>query len=208
MFIAGRENWKISIDEPQVLRVALYIREIAGLEPVTDPVIPPLDPPATVWPAWVRKPAEPPAPELPGFDSVAAAAQWTRWWIHALDQGASGQQDLTYPSFKAFAHLPELRGLLNRHYPNALSWSTACGDDPRVKRDHLAPGSRLPGLIQSLEREAGRHARPFALRITVIPVQSKHAWVLDQEHLLVTHHLIRDDENLLDWLRSQIIALV
>jgi hypothetical protein len=208
MFIAGRGSWKISIDEPQVLQIALYIREVAGLETVTDPPIPPLDPSAAVWPAWARKPPESAAPELSGIDGVAASTQWSRWWNHALDVGAPALRDLAHPSFKAFGHLPELRELLISHYPNALSWSTASGDDPRIKRDHLASGRRLTGLMQSLERDAGRHTRPFQLRITVIAVQSKHAWILDQEHLLVTHHLMRDDENLLDWLRSQIIALV
>lgn len=208
MYIAGRENWKISIDEPQILRIALYIREIAGLQPRTDPVIPLLDPPPTAWPAWVRRPDEPPPQPLSEAARIVATEQWTQWWYQALSGSSAALEDLTYPSFRSFAHQPELRGLLIRHYPNAMLWSTAAADDPRVKRDHLAPGMRLTGLVQELERAAGRTARPFVLRITVIAVQTKHAWVLDSGQLLITHHLIRDDENVLDWLRPQIKALV
>ena len=60
MFIAGTEQAKIVIAEPEALRIALYVRDVAGLQPVTDPAIPPLDPPADVWPAWSRRPIEVP----------------------------------------------------------------------------------------------------------------------------------------------------
>ncbi|WP_029136508.1 hypothetical protein [Nakamurella lactea] len=207
MYIAGRESWKISIDEPQVLRIALYLREVCALTPHTDPDIPPLDPPASAWPAWVRRPADPDLPELAPLERAAASVQWTRWWNHALDIGAPALRDLA-PGFKQFRHLPELRALLVAHFPNALVWTTAFGDDPRVKRDILAPGTRLTELVNDVERSAGRAAKPFELRITVISVQTKHAWVLGPGHLLITHRLIHDDENMLDWLRPQLRELV
>lgn len=208
MYVAGRESWKISIDEPQVLRIALYLRDIVGLAPRTVPDIPPLDPPPTAWPAWVRRPDEPAPVRLSEVQREAASAQWALWWNEALARGASALQELSQPSFKSFAQLPDLRALLASYAANAQLWSNATADDPRVKRDHLAPGMRLTELVSDLERAAGRNSRPFTLRITVIPVQTKHAWILDHGHLLITHHLIRDDENVLDWLRPQIKALV
>ncbi|MDQ2849025.1 MAG: hypothetical protein M3Y77_22445 [Actinomycetota bacterium] len=208
MYVAGRESWKISIDEPQVLRIALYLRDIVGLAPRTVPDIPPLDPPPTAWPAWVRRPEEPAPVRLSEVQREAASAQWALWWNEALAGGASALQELAQPSFKSFAQLPDLRALLASYAANAQLWSSATADDPRVKRDHLAPGRRLTQLVSDLERAAGRNSRAFTLRITVIPVQTKHAWVLDRGHLLITHHLIRDDENVLDWLRPQIRALV
>lgn len=207
MYIAGRESWKISIDEPQVLRIALYLREVFALEPHTDPEIPPLDPPASAWPAWVRRPADPEPPPMTQLELAAASVQWARWWRHAVDAGAPALRELA-PPFKAFRQLPELRALLTVGYPNALQWTTAFGDDPRVKRDILAPGTRLTELVCELEQAAGRSARPFELRITVISVATKHAWVLNPGHLLVTHRLIHDDENMIDWLRPQIRELV
>lgn len=207
MYIAGRESWRISINEPQILRIALYLREICGLHPTVSPAIPALDPPAAAWPSWVRRPPDPEPLPLSPIELAAASVQWGRWWRHAL-QMPQADKELVPPTFHAFAHVPELRGLLKRHFPNAIRWSTAFADDPRVKSDHLAPGTRLTALVGDLERAAGRSARPFELKITVISVQTKHAWILDPGHLLITHHLIRDDENVLDWLRPQLRALV
>lgn len=206
--MAGRESWKISIDEPQVLRIALYLREVCRLTPSLDPEIPPLYPRASSWPVWVRRPPEVQQPPMTPLQRAAASVQWTRWWNHALDVGAPALQELSDIGLRNFRHVPELRALLQVHYPNALRWSDAFADDPRVKRDHLAPGTRLTALVGELERAAGRSARAFELRITVIPVESKHAWVLGPDHLLITHRLVHDDENMLDWLRPQIRVLV
>ena len=41
----------------------------------------------------------------------------------------------------------------------------------------------------------------------MIGVQTKHAWILAPDHLLLTRHLIADLDNALDWLRPRIIAL-
>ena len=53
----------------------------------------------------------------------------------------------------------------------------------------------------------GRRPQPFNIRITVIGVQTKHAWVLAPDHLMLTRHLIADLDNALDWLRPRILAL-
>jgi len=145
---------------------------------------------------------------LTSLERAAASAQWSRWWLHALELGAPALRELTPPSFKSFSHVPELRALLMRYQGQGARWAAAFADDPRLKRDHLAPGTRLTELVQDIEKAAGRTARPFQLRITVISVQTKHAWILDPGHLLITHHLIADDENVLDWLRPKIRALV
>jgi hypothetical protein len=208
VYVAGRHSWRISIDEPPVLRLALYLREIYQLPARTDPEIPALDPPASAWPAWSRRPPPLEPMQLTSIEREAASIQWARWWKHAVQVGSSAMRELTPPSFKSFSHVPELRALLVRHYTQALLWADAFADDPRLKRDHLAPGTRLTELVHELESAAGRTARPFELRITVIPVRTKHAWILDPGHLLITHHLIADDENVLDWLRPKIRALV
>ena len=209
MYIAGRGAWRITIDEPTVLRMALYLRDIEGLAVQADPEIPPLDPGPHTWPVWAHRPLRP-APPLPGdaVDRTAAAAQWALWWEHLLPLGDAALGELHGPSFPALAGLPAIRALLRHHYETAVAWAEATGDDPRVKRDHLAMGTRLTDLVETLERAARRPARRFDLRITVVGVRTKHAWVLSTGHLLFTHHLLADDENSLDWLRHRIGALV
>ena len=209
MYIAGRGAWRITIDEPTVLRLALYLRDVERLAVRTDPEIPPLDPGPHSWPAWAHRPLHP-APPLPGdaVDRAAAAQQWTLWWEHLLPLGDAALGELRGPSYAALAGLPELRTLLRHHHETALAWAEATGDDPRVKRDHLAAGARLTDLVEALERSVRRPARPFDLRLTVVGVRTKHAWVLSADHMLFTHHLIADDENTLDWLRRRVSALV
>lgn len=213
MFIAGTAGSKIVIAEPEALRIALYIRDVVGLEPITDPMIPPLDPPADVWPVWSRRPAEVSAPGavrlLRGreLDLTVASAQWARWWRHALDVGSGAMDDLKPPDFPALAAVPDLRVLMQQHFANASLWSDGLSDDPRFKRAHSAPGQGLNTLIRDLPNILGRPPRRFTLRISVIGVQSKHAWTVAPDHLLLTRHLIADLDNALDWLRPRILAL-
>ena len=74
-----------------------------------------------------------------------------------------------------------------------------------MKRAHSAPKDGL----EELAREAGRlwGSKPFRLRLTVIPVETEHAWQLAPDHILMTRHLIGDRNNVLDWLRSRILAV-
>jgi len=213
MFIAGTEWAKITIAEPEALRIALYIRDVAGLVPETDPDIPPMDPPADVWPVWFRRPVEVPTGggvKLLGgrdIDLRIASAQWARWWTHTLEVGTTAMDDLRPPAFTALSGVPDLRALVQRHYYNASVWSDGLNDDPRVKRALSAPGLGLNALVAELPAILHRRPLPFSVRVTVIGVQTKHAWVLAPDHLLLTRHLIADLDNALDWLRPRILAL-
>lgn len=213
MFIAGTEWAKITIAEPEALRIALYVRDVAGLVPDTDQAIPPLDPSADMWPVWFRRPVEVPTSggvKLLGgrdVDLRIASEQWARWWRHALEIGTGAIDDLRPPAFTALSGVPDLRALMQRHFHNASIWSDGLSDDPRVKSALAAPGLGLNALVSNLPTILGRKPLPFAVRITVIGVQTKHAWVLAPNHLMLTRHLIADMDNALDWLRPRILAL-
>lgn len=213
MFIAGTERWKVVLVEPEVLRIALYVRDAAGLDPVTDPPIPPTDPSTGWWPSWSRRPVEIPQPRgvrLLGrreVDLTAASAQWSRWWRHLVDQGTAGIDDLRPPNFPALAHVPDLRAVLQQHYHHACLWSEGIDGDPRIRNAHSAPGTGLNAFIRDLPRRLGREPRKFALRVSVIGVQGKHAWVVHPDHFLLTRPLMYDLDNALDWLQPRILAL-
>ncbi|SDO95634.1 hypothetical protein SAMN04515671_2470 [Nakamurella panacisegetis] len=209
MYIAGTESCQISVDEPSALVVALYIRELIGISGLTAPEIPVLDPSSDIWPAWAPRPsaglAPPPDPFAGLIDREQTAREWARWWRHALAVGAAAIDDLHPPKFPAFHATPSLRLLLQVHYERAALWADVISSDPRVKRAHSAPRDGLETLAREAARSWG--ARPFRLRITVIPVQTEHAWQLGPDHILMTRHLIADRENVLDWLRSRILAM-
>ena len=60
-------------------------------------------------------------------------------------------------------------------------------------RTSLAPPSlEETRLVAGLERNLGRRAQPFQLRITVIPVSGKELWQLDPQNVLLTDELLRD----------------
>ena len=213
MFIAGTQRWKVTIAEPEALRIALYVRDVAGLEPLTVPEIPPLDPPADVWPVWSRRPVEVPTGRgvklLGGrdVDVEIASGQWSRWWRHALEVGPSAMDDFRPPAFLALAGVPDLRALMQRHFYNANLWSDGLNDDPRVRAAQSAPAMGLNALIRDLPEMLGRKPRPFDLRITIVGVQGKRAWMLAPDHVLITRHLIADRDNAVDWLRLRILEL-
>lgn len=213
MFIAGTERWKITLDEPEALRIALYVRDVAGLEPLTVPQIPPLEPSVDVWPVWSRRPIDVQTSggvKLLGGRGVnldVASGQWARWWAHALREGPSAFDDFRPPNFPALSGVPDLRALLQRHFYNANLWSDGLRDDPRIKIAHTAPGNGLNALVRELPTLLGRRPHAFSMRVTVIGVQTKRAWVLAPNHLLLTRHLIADLDNALDWLRPRILAL-
>ena len=207
MLIAGRERWKILLDEPVVLQIALYLRDVAGLCPDVQPAIPELNPPASVWPAWVRRPVSPTRPP-PVVDRDVAAAQWARWWNHLLEAGQSAIAELRPPQFPAFHAVPELRELLRHHWYDAEAWTDGLHDDPRRRRDLTGPWRALTALVQELQDEQGGAAAAFEMRVTVLPVVGKRGWILRPDHLLVTSALIADQDNALDWLRMRIRPLL
>lgn len=209
MYIAGPESCQISVDEPSTLVVALYIREAAGLGGVTAPEIPLLDPPSAIWPVWAPRPSDGlvalPDPFAGPLDKEQTASEWARWWRHALAVGPAAAEDLRPPRFVAFNATPSLRALLQMYHERASLWADAISVDPLVKRAHAAPKDGLEELARELAR--ARQARPFRLRLTVIPVQTEHAWQLAPDHILVTRHLIAHRDNVLDWLRSRVLAM-
>ena len=108
MYIAGRDTWRIEIDEPSVLRVALYIRDAESLPLIGNPEIPPLEPSPDVWPVWARR-APGPLEVVSGrygIDRTAAANQWARWWRHLLDSGDTSLKELRPPKFSLFWRFP------------------------------------------------------------------------------------------------------
>ena len=208
MYVAGRAHWKITLDDPKVLRVALYIREIGALTPPTNPEIPLLEPGTDVWPVWARPRSVERPLTLSREERGSASIGWVRWWNHLLAVGATAWGELTDPRLTPFTATPELRRLLSHHLADAMEWATATADDPRFWRDLRAPGARLRSLVDGMEQERGRMARPFSLRVTTIPVAGKRVWRLGDDHLLVTHTLLHDDEIMVDWLRSVVRDLM
>jgi hypothetical protein len=195
---AGRTSWCIGIDEPQPLVIGLFVRDVAGL---------------TSRHVWLPH-SVPAIPRANGEGPEDAARQWDLWWDRALlsDWTMEGQSQeqlgalwWTPPDFDSLRSTPALQAVVARHFSDAVAWS---GDrkrehvdlmigtpDPRpFHRGRSGRGLVETRLVADLERNLGRRARPFQLRITEIPVDGKELWQLDPHHVLLTAELLRDSD--------------
>jgi len=193
MQLAGRPSWKIELDEPVVLVIALFIRDLAGLRPDTEPALPRLYPAVEL----ARK-----------VDVDLLSPQWAGWWHGLLEQGARALAANTPPDFTDLAPGPELRELLRSEFRTANDWA----GQRHQEHARLVIHSPKPGveseLVSAVERKLGRRARPFRLRISELPVEGQGGWRLDAEHVLVSRSLLTNRDAYRSWLAPVIAEVV
>ena len=196
MELVGSSSWRIEVDEPQVLVIASFVRDAAGLRPEVDPAVPPLEPPVAPGPGGGE-----------GNAVAAASAQWATWWPGLLERDAAALRDLEPPDFPALAGSPELRDLLRARFGDAVAWS----NDRHREQAALARESRRHGVegdvVREAERRLGRRARPFRLRVAELPVAGDGGWVLAGDHVLVARALRNDPDAYRRWLRPVVARL-
>jgi hypothetical protein len=188
---AGRPSWEISVDQPQVLAVALYVRDVAGVvqeAPFAD-----------------LPEVQPPVARAGASATAEASAEWNAWWSRALARGPRAVLELRPPDFPAFADAPALHRLLLEHFESASRWSDATG---RAHAQFMMSASPPLGeLVAEVERALGRRAAPFALRIDEIPVAGSIWRQVTDTHVLVSPGLLRDVPALFSELRPLIRGL-
>jgi hypothetical protein len=218
MQLAGTTSWRISTDEPQLLVMALYVRDAAGLRPQIDPDIPAL---------------EPAVPDDDKAASVKAAAsvQWASWWqrllegggfwpehrspsdLHSLAHDPEIQRLFYWPSqhlppdFEGLSGMPELRDLVRRQHEAARVWSEARHLDFIAQSSTRQRVSLESEIVRTIERSLGRTARAFAFDIRVLPVASAQAWRISSGRALVTRALFSDRAAYRKWLEPIIEEL-
>lgn len=110
---------------------------------------------------------------------------WQRWWIAILDPDEGRSAGL--PS--EFADVGERA--LARHLDDARTWAdvaAAAATESAERRRDLS----LPHAVREWEERAGRPARPFRLRIEVLPLTTAGIWWIG-EHAIAVDELLRDD---------------
>ena len=193
----GRTSWQIVIDQPELLVIGLFVRDVAGLK---------------TRHSWLPHCA-PGIARASGEGSAAAAHQWDLWWDRSIsthwigpDQSQEQLAGMRWipPDFESLQSAPALREVVARHFDNARQWARdreqehielmIGSPDPRPFHRGRRGGRGLEEtrLVAGLERDLGRRAQPFQLRITVIPVAGKELWQLDRHHVLLTDELLRD----------------
>ncbi len=200
---AGTTSWRIGTDEPQLLLMALFVRDASGLRPQVDPNIPPLEP------------AVPLDDRAAAFTRVASV-QWAGWWhqllegggfwpehkspsdLHRLREDPEIQRVFYWPSqhlppdFAGLSSTPELQELVRRQHEAARVWSEARHLEFAALSSARQRVLLESEIVRTVERSLGRTARPFAFDIRVLPVASVQAWRLSSGRALVTRGLFRD----------------
>ena len=191
MRMAGQTSWQITIDAPQVLAVALYIRDVAGVAQTSPPVDLPEAAPPVAADETVRA-----LPEV--------TAQWNAWWTRALNTGPDALKELEPPHFPTFADAPSLQDLLRVHFDTAHRWSAEL---KRRGAGTIRGTLPLGELVSEVEQRVGRAARPFNLRLDVVPVAGRGIWTVAHAHMLMSSALLNDPELLLAQLRPEVELL-
>ncbi|WP_146149473.1 hypothetical protein [Kineococcus rhizosphaerae] len=190
--------WGIDLTMPQSLLLALHLRDAAGLDPPTSPVLPDLPP---------LDPAVRPLRAAGGLAGLEAAGQqWASWWVEHFPGGADALTSILPPRYPGLTGRTELRGLAELGMDDAVTW---CARAREIEKRVVA---RAPSalfetnLVTAVERQLGWRIRPFSLRIVVLPVAGTGHWdVVGQP--VISLGLRADRDAYLAWLREQLVQI-
>ncbi|NYI04567.1 hypothetical protein [Allostreptomyces psammosilenae] len=191
----GTPSWRMRIDNPRSLVIALFVRDRAGLRARTDPVVPPLSPTVEAL------------PPLASRTDPAATEQWERWWAAELGRDDASEEALSPPDFPQLHDGPQLAALVRECYDDAERWSR------RRREDHVrSEKERLHRLaetnvVQAVESELGRPARPFDLRIVELPLAGEVGWQVTPTHVVASHALRNNSRAYDRWLTGIVRTL-
>lgn len=176
-------GWNVSADIDKEMLLALYIRDLAAIEPPGAPCLAPLVP--RVKPAAAR--------ELDGNASGELRQEWQSWWERILSNRQSAMDIHEEPDFADFSDSPSLQHLLRAHYGNAYTWTqNRLGEyrDYGVEntRENLAIVARIVAE-QELE---GKNVEDLHLKLVELPLAERRAWFVEPDTVILSHELMRD----------------
>ena len=216
-------GWQVSADMHGQMLLALYLRDLAHIDPVGHPVLCPLVPPV--------KPVA--AAEIDPHAAAELRQEWQRWW-HRLLRGnghlndasaaeAAGQAEaagpaqeelagsLDPPVFEEFNDSPTLQRLLRAHYGAAFDWTQERMEEyRRTSSEPAVTGGRdlLERMILDRELEVDRTAHPFRLTLLELPLAEPRAWFVEPSTVILSQDLQRDEGLFRSYLQPVIDLLV
>jgi hypothetical protein len=197
--VRSEGRWGIDLTMPQSLLLALHLRDAAGLQPPTSPLLPdlpPLDPAAI--------PLHTAGADVAGLET--AGRQWATWWARSFPGGADALTSILPPRYPGLNGMPELRGLAELGMDDAVTWCARARELEKRIITRTATALFETNLLTDVEHELGRRIRPFFLQVIVLPVAGAHHWdVVGQP--VISLGLRADRDAYLVWLREQLIGI-
>ncbi|WP_104111842.1 hypothetical protein [Arthrobacter sp. N199823] len=203
MHHTGGPGWRITLDTCTPMLMALYFRDVAGLAGAGTPAL------SHVAPA-VR--AADHSMLISGVGGVAALRdQWEFWWSRLLQANPSNEPNISPPDFPELAGLPALQRVAQAHFGAAVSWSREqeqVYSSMAAQRETLGGHKILADLVQNREMELGRSSRDFTLTIVEVPLAEPRAWFIEPNRLIMSSHLLDDQENFRSYVQPVVDLLV
>ena len=203
MHHTGGPGWRITMDTCGPMLIALYLREVAGLVGAGKPAL------SHVVPAVNASDHTMLTANVGGPDALRD--QWEVWWGRLLQQVPGDPTDLTPPDFPELAGMPALQLVAHAHYGAALTWSREQAQLYSMiaeQRETLGGHRILADLVQNREMELGRSARDFTLTIVEVPLAEQRAWFLEPDRLIMSTHLLDDQEVFCSYVQPVVELLV
>jgi len=203
MHHTGGPGWRITMDTNDSMLIALYIRDVAGLVGAGNPAL------SHVAPQVRAADHSRLTAQLGG--SEALRKQWEAWWDALLQNLPHPDIRLSPPEFHEFSAMPALQRVVQAHYGAALLWSreqTRAYSILDAERETLGGHKILADLVQNREMELGRNARDFTLTIVEMPLAEDRAWFIEPDRLIMSNHLLDDQQNFASYVQPVVELLV
>jgi hypothetical protein len=187
MHVEPGPSWRVDVRDPFDLFFALYVRESLGLVGVEP--LPRLSAPVPRWPG-VR-----------GARLDAVDGEWRAWWT-ALLAGRSGAPSTESREGPVRGVGRELRDVQDALISPARRWRAANG------WQGLAAASMVPvDVVRDIESAMGRHARPFAYALDVLPVAAPFLLDASEHRALLSEAECADPDVLAQVLTGRVARL-
>lgn len=203
MHHTGGPGWRITIDTCAPMLVALYLRDVAGLVGAGTPAL------SQVAPSV--RPADHSMLTAGVGGNDALRDQWEVWWGRMLHNLPGNQQPLSPPDFPELGGMPALQRVAHAHYGAAMNWTreqTQLYSLMAAERETLGGNKILADLVQNREMELGRSARDFTLTIVEVPLAEQRAWFIEPNQLIMSSHLLDDQDNFRSYVQPVVELLV
>lgn len=203
MHDTGGPGWRITMDTSGPMLIALYLRDVAGLDGAGKPLLSHASP--KVRQADHRHLTA----DVGGL--TALKTEWEAWWAQLLKAYPETSPELSPPDFKAFANSPALQKVLHAHFGAALTWARERSEEyAQIEAERVANGSTLMlgDMVEDRLMEVGRSSRDFNLDIIELPLNEPRAWFLEPDKMIMSQRLLSQPDVFRSYVQPVVELLV
>jgi len=159
MHESGGPGWRITMDTSGPMLIALYLRDVAGLDGAGKPLL------SHAAPKVRHADHSHLTSDVGGIHALKT--EWEAWWEKLVKTYPNPALELAPPSFKAFGNSPALQRVLQAHFGSALGWATDRIDEyAKIEAEREANG--VTGVLNEMVEDHD-HEPQAAVRARCLP---------------------------------------